>query len=89
MAQAYDDPGIINNDAMVDLGGGVFGLIRGDTNSSNSINVIDAAITKNGSSPIQSNVYLGMDVNLSGGVNVIDAAITKSASTPIKSAHIQ
>jgi len=89
LAQAYDNPAITNNDAMASLGGGVFGLIRGDANGSNGINVIDAAITRNGSSPIQSNVYLGIDVNMSGGVNVIDAAIAKSASTPIKSAHVQ
>lgn len=89
LGQAYDNPAITNNDAMVDMGGGVFGLIRGDANGDNGINVIDAAVTRLGSSPIQSNVYLGIDVNLTAGVNVIDAAIAKSASTPIKSAHVQ
>lgn len=89
LGQAYDNPAIVNNDAMVDLGGGTFGLFRGDANGNNTINVIDAAITRNGSVPIQTNVYLGIDVNMNGTVNVVDAAIAKSATVPIKSAHVQ
>mgnify|MGYP000666063396 CR=1 FL=1 len=89
LGQAYDDPAIVNNDAMIDLGSGVYGLFRGDVNTNNGINFIDAAIARNGSSPIQSNVYSELDVNMNGGVNFIDAAITKSAATPIKSAHVQ
>ena len=89
LAQAYDNPAIINNDAMVDLGGGTFGLFRGDANGNNTINVIDAAITRNGSVPIQTGVYLGIDVNMNSTVNVVDAAIAKSATVPIKSAHVQ
>tara|TARA_R110000737_G_scaffold352083_2_gene396658 strand:- start:1579 stop:3078 length:1500 start_codon:yes stop_codon:yes gene_type:complete len=89
LAQAYDNPAIVNNDAMLDLGGGTFGLFRGDANGNNTINVIDAAITRNGSSPIQTGVYLGIDVNMNATVNVIDAAIVKSTSSPIKSAHVQ
>ena len=89
LAQAYDNPAIVNNDAMVDLGGGTFGLFRGDANGNNTINVIDAAITRNGSVPIQTGIYLGIDVNMNGSVNVVDAAIAKSATVPIKSAHVQ
>ena len=89
LAQAYDNPAIVNNDAMTDLGSGVFGLFRGDANGNNTINVIDAAITRNGSVPIQTGIYLGIDVNMNGTVNVVDAAIAKSATVPIKSAHVQ
>ena len=89
LAQAYDDPGVINNDAMVDVGSGVFGLFRGDANGNNTINILDAAITRNGSVPIQNGIYLGIDVNMNATVNVVDAAIAKSASVPIKSAHVQ
>jgi len=86
LGQAYDDISIAN-DAMVDIGSGVFGLFRGNSNGDSGINVIDAAIAKSASVPIQSNIYLGADVNVDGAVNVIDAAIAKSASVPIKSAH--
>jgi hypothetical protein len=86
LGQAYDNTSIAN-DAMVDLGSGVYGLFRGNANGDLGINIIDAAIAKSTSVPIKSNVYLGADVNTDGAVNVIDAAIAKSASVPIKSAH--
>ena len=89
LAQAYDNPAIVNNDAMIDLGSGTYGLFRGDANGNNTINILDAAITRNGSSPIQTGVYLGIDVNMNATVNVVDAAIAKSATVPIKAAHVQ
>lgn len=88
LSQAYDNPAITSNDAMIDLGSGVFGMLRGDINSSNNINVIDAALTKNNSFPIFSG-YSKYDINFNGTVNVIDAALVKAASFPIKSAHVQ
>ncbi len=76
-----------SNPAMVDLGSGVFGMHRGNVNNDLFINVADAALSKNASSPNQSNVYLGSDVNMDKNVNVADPAIAKSASSPNKTAH--
>jgi hypothetical protein len=89
LAQAYDNPAIVNNDAMVDLGSGIYGLFRGDANGNNTINILDAAVARNGSVPIQTGVYSDLDVNMNATVNVVDAAVAKSASVPIKTAHVQ
>ncbi len=87
LSQAWDNPAITSNDAMVDLGGS-YGLFRADVNANGSVNVLDFILTKNQSTPNQSGVYLGTDVNLNGSVNVLDFILTKNQSTPNKSAHL-
>lgn len=87
LAQAWDNPVIFSNDAMVDLGGGVYGLIRGDVNQNGTINVVDFFLSKNNSTPNQAGVYDSGDINMDGNINVVDFFISKAQSTPNKSAH--
>ena len=87
LAQAYDNAGITSNSAMIDLGGGSFGMHRANANGDNNINIVDNALTRINSNPIQSNVYLPFDVNLDGIINIVDNALTRISSNPIKSAH--
>jgi YD repeat-containing protein len=86
-SQAYQNTTIISNPAMKDLGGSKFGLWRGNSNSDNSINIVDFAQTKSASTPNQANVYQRTDINMDGNINVVDPAIVKSQSTPNKSSH--
>lgn len=88
LGQAYDNPGIANNDAMIDLGSGVYGLFRGNVNNDLSINVLDSGLTKTNSNPSQNNVYSPYDVNFDKNVNVLDSGLAKTASNPTKSAHL-
>ncbi|MEM6344333.1 MAG: dockerin type I domain-containing protein [Bacteroidota bacterium] len=87
LAQAYDNPGILNNDAMVDLGGGVYGLFRGDVNQNGIINVVDVLISKSNVTPPQAGVYSAGDINLDGNISIVDFLISKSQSVPNKSTH--
>lgn len=87
LSQAWDNPAITTNDAMIDLGGGVYGLFRGDANSNDVINIVDFLLAKNNSTPNQSSVYTPGDFNLDGNINVVDFLIGKAQSTPNKVAH--
>jgi len=87
LTQAYDNSAISTNDAMVDLGNGIYGLFRADINHENKVNVVDFILAKSNSSPNQINVYNGADVNMDGNVNVVDFIITKAQSNPNKVAH--
>lgn len=87
LAQAWDNPANSTNDAMVDLGGGVYGLFRGDVNQNGIINVVDFFLSKNNSTPNQAGVYDPGDINMDGNINVVDFFISKAQSTPNKSAH--
>ena len=87
LGQAFDDPGITLNDAMVDLGGGVFGMWRCNVNSDNFVNIVDAVFARINSNPSQIGVYDTHDVNLDGNVNILDSALTRLQSNPTKTAH--
>lgn len=87
LAQAYENPTISTNDAMVDLGGSIYGLYRGNSNSDGFINVVDFLLVRTQSSPNQNNVYLAADVNLDGFINVVDFLIGRTQSSPNKTAH--
>ena len=89
LGQAWDNPAINSNDAMVDLGGGVYGLFRGDGNSDGVINIVDFILGKAASSPNQFNVYSTRDLNLDGNINIVDFIIAKASSSPNKTAHSQ
>lgn len=75
LAQAYDNPGITSNDAMVNMGSDVFGMWGGDVNSSanvvyngaNSDRVaILSAVGVTTPGVILPSVYAAEDVNLNG-----------------------
>lgn len=87
LAQAYDDTSITLNDAMIDLGSGVYGMFRANVNSDNFINILDAVLTRINSNPSQVGVYSPYDVNLDGNVNILDSALARLQSNPTKSAH--
>lgn len=87
LSQAWDNPLISSNDAMVDLGSGVYGLFRSDVNLDGKVNVVDFLISKNNSTPNQSSVYAIGDVNMDGNINVVDFLITRAQSTPNKISH--
>ncbi len=87
LGQAYDDPLNTVNDAMANLGSGVFGLFRGNANGNLVINSTDITIITNQSNPIKSDVYNNSDVNLNGKVNSTDLSIATNQSNPIKNAH--
>ena len=89
LAQAWDDVSNTINDAMVDLGSGIFGCWRGNVNSDTNVNVIDLLGAKIAITPNQAGVYEDGDLNMDGNANVIDLLTAKVASTPNKSAHIQ
>lgn len=85
---AYDNGGVITNDAMVDLGGGKYGLWRGDLNDSNSLTVTDFILSRINSNPSQSNVYSKYDINLSGSLTVTEFILGRISSNPTKTAHL-
>ena len=87
LSQAYDNPNILTNDAMVSLGNGDWGMWRGNVNSDLNLNVLDFGLTKTNSNPSQLNVYSVYDVNFDKNVNVLDLGIVKSATNPSKAAH--
>jgi hypothetical protein len=87
LSQAYDNTTLPNR-AMVDLGGGVFGLFRGNVNGNTTLNIIDLTLAKSGTNPSQANVYSTSDVNLNTSTNVFDLTQVKSSSNPSKSAHL-
>lgn len=87
LAQAYDNPAISTNDAMVDLGSSIYGLYRGNSNSDGFINIVDFLLVRSQSVPNQSNVYLPADINLDGIINVVDFLIGRAQSVPNKTAH--
>ncbi|HPK09964.1 MAG TPA: hypothetical protein PK246_06475 [Saprospiraceae bacterium] len=88
LSQAYDNLANSVNDAMIDLGSGVYGLFRGNVNMNTAINVADVIQTKNGTNPSQVNVYSNFDVNLNGSLNVADFITSKSSANPTKNAHL-
>ncbi len=88
LGQAYDDAGITTNDAMIDLGSGVYGMFNGNENGNTSLNIIDLVGCKTGTNPSQANVYSTSDINLNGSANVIDLVLCKTATNPSKAAHL-
>jgi hypothetical protein len=89
LSKAYQNTAITSNSAMSSLvSTTVYGLSRGNANGDNYINILDAALGKNQSSPNQTSVYRSTDVNLDGNVTGTDAAVTKNQSTPHKTAHL-
>ncbi|HFA51805.1 MAG TPA: LamG domain-containing protein, partial [Bacteroidetes bacterium] len=89
LSQAWADPSNSINDAMKDLGGGVFGLWRGTTNGDNLLNVFDLLQTKIEITPNRADVYTKGDLNMDGLVNVFDLLQSKISITPNKSAHLE
>jgi hypothetical protein len=87
-SQAYHNPANLTNENMADLGGGAWGLWRGNVNSDLNLNVLDFGLEKNNSNPSQSSVYSLYDVNMDKNVNVLDFGIVKNATNPSKSAHL-
>lgn len=88
LGQAFDNTLNTVNDAMIDLGSGVFGLFRGNVNGNTTLNVADLSLAKTGTNPSQPNVYSNSDVNLNGTANVADLSQVKTASNPSKTAHL-
>lgn len=88
LSEAFNNPLILTNFSMENLGSGVFGLFRGNVNGNSVLNVIDLTLAKAGTNPSQSNVYSNSDVNLNGVTNVIDLTLVKTATNPSKSAHL-
>ncbi|MEO1807491.1 MAG: hypothetical protein AAFU33_21940 [Bacteroidota bacterium] len=87
LSQAWDNPSIITNDAMVDLGGGVYGLFRGNANSDQVLNIVDLLIARSNSNPNQAAVYDQGDNNLDGNINIVDFFIGRAATNPNKTGH--
>jgi hypothetical protein len=87
LSQAYDNPAL-SNDAMIDMGGGVFGLWRGNVNGDLNLNALDFGLTKNNTNPSQSGVYSPYDVNLDRNKNALDLGLVKAITNPAKSAHL-
>jgi len=88
LAQAYDDSSITSNDAMIDLGGGVFGLFAGDTNNDNILNSTDIFNALNATTPASSLNYDPNDVNFDNILNSTDIFNVLGFTTPTKQAHI-
>ena len=59
---------------MADLGGGKFGMIAGDANSSSTINATDYLVVK---PLVGSNGYFSGDCNMSGTANATDYLVIK------------
>ncbi len=89
LSMAYDDPAV-SNDAMVDLGGGAYGLYTGDANGDGYVRYTDAFIPPatfinsdalevfsilGNSSSGQLSGYYDADVNMDGFVRYTDAFI--------------
>lgn len=85
---AYDKSSISSNEAMTEVETGYFALWQADANGDGTLNVIDGILTRNASTPIQSNVYDLKDVSMDGIINIIDYILVRNQSTPIRSAHL-
>ncbi len=88
LSQAYDDVAITSNDAMIDLGGGVFGLFAGDVNDDNILNSTDIFNTLTATTPASSLNYDSHDLNFDNILNSTDIFNVLGFTTPTKQAHI-
>ncbi len=87
LSQAYDNSAL-STDAMVDMGGGVFGTFRANVTGDTNLNIVDFFAAKSNSSPTQTGVYSPFDINMDGILNIVDFIIAKSSTSPTRVAHL-
>ena len=91
LTEAYSDPGILSNTAMVELSSTplIYGLYSGNATGDGVTNFADLITVRNDSTPNQAGVYNRSDMNFDGILNFIDLINTRDFSTPNKQAHIK